>query len=238
MINDMFGGGTMGPNITPKTTPGGGDAKPPYLQMRKPLAFPGMGGMGRFQPPQMPQQPNAPTRAPGGAAWGPGGPQQLPKTQPVVTPKSSVVPGEVKSPTTPGGNLNDVYNFFKSDLENQKNQALAGSRSDAAARGVFYGTPLTGSEADINTQYLRGLGQLQAGMYGNEQQNQLSRLGIATQLYGMGAQGQPSAPGPLDLSGLASLFGQTPNLTGQRTGPAITPMQKTGDKITPKVETN
>jgi len=165
-----------------------------------------------------------------GQPWGPGGPQPINK----VPTGTQLQPAAPAASTTPGGSLADVYKFFQSDLENQKNQALAGSRSDAAARGVFYGTPLTGSEADINTQYLRGLGQLQAGMYGNEQQNTNQRLQLATQLFGMGANGQPSAPGAMDFSGLASLFGPSPAVSAPRNGPAITPMQKTGDKITPK----
>lgn len=217
----MPSGGMGGPAITPKTTPGGGAALPPYLQMRRPVAQPGT-----FGPPAnySPQQ-----------------------TQPVVTPKSTAVPGEVSAPkpqtqpgtppaapsqtaqapqgSTPpqagGQTLGDVYNFFKSDLENERNQALAGSRADASARGVFYGTPLTGSEADINTQYLRGLGQLQSGMYGNEQQNQLARLGLAESLGWQNAFNQPPTPGPMDFSGLGALFAQG-NPTQQQT-PAITP---------------
>lgn len=228
-----------GPAITPKTTPGGGDARPPYLQMRTP-GMPVQGNPNYYN--QNFFQRNG---------FG---------SRPVVTPKSTAVPGEVASqprqgiplpaiganptgkPATPpqaGGNsLNDLYGFFKSDLQNQTNQALANTRSDAAARGVFYGTPLTGSEADINTQYLRGLGQLQSGMFQNQQQDQLARLQLATQLYGFGAQGQPSAPGPLDLSGLASLFGQSPAVS-PRQGPTKSPtLTKTGDKIQPKTQIN
>lgn len=211
----MLQANALGPQITPKSPFGGGDARPPFLQARRPVGGP-------VKPSYSGQQ-----------------------TQPIVTPKSSVMPGEVKSPpaapqpglgmpqvSSPGSKppqaggqtLADVYKFFQSDLENQKNQALAGSRSDAAARGVFYGTPLTGSEADINTQYLRGLGQLQAGMYGNEQQNELSRLSLAGQM--MGPTPQPQQPGQMDLSAIGSIFGASPAVAGQRTGPAVTPKQK------------
>jgi len=224
MINDN-GGNPMGPAITPKTTPGGGDARPPYLQARKPVMSPRPFGVGLF--------------GPGGFAGNT--PQPKPQVyKPTVTPKSTVVPGEVApqakppvvKPTPPqagGTNLGGVYNFMKSDLENEKNKALAERRADASARGVFYGSPLTGSEADIDTQYLRGLGQLDVGMYGNEQQSENQRLALAAQLFGMGGQGQPPASnGPLDFSGLASLFGQSPAVAGQRSGP-VPPITKKND---------
>lgn len=207
------------PAITPKSTQGGGAALPPYLQMRQPAINPTYPGQ---------------------------------QTQPVITPKSTAVPGEVKpmtppaspvqanqAPQTPptqgsteapappqagGSDLGGLYKFYQSDLANQRNQALAGTRADASARGVFYGTPLTGSEADINTQYLRGLGQLQAGMYGNEQQNQLARLGLAESMGWQNQANQPPMPGQMDWSSLGSLFG-TPGQKNstQPTTPAITP---------------
>ena len=219
-----------GPAITPKSTPGGGDARPPYLQTRtKPKPGP-------FQ-------------------------QIVSGSKPVVTPKSSVVPGEVKPqvargmpPVSPppganpmanpkppqagGQTLADVYKFFQSDLKNQANQAKAGAVTDAANRGVYYGSPLTGSEADIDTQYLRGLGQFQAGMFGNQQQNELQRLQLAMGLTGQNQQGQPPMPGPVDFSGLGSIFGAQPAVAGQRQGPTVTPKQppltRTGDSLKPK----
>lgn len=201
-----------GPTITPNTmqNQGGGAALPPYLQVRKPTTFAGTLSQ---------------------------------VNKPVVTPKSTATPGEVASPqsqpkqaqapaVTPAGQqppqaggqtLADVYNYFKSDLENQRKQAMAGSIADASARGVYYGTPLTGSEADIQTQYLRGLGQLQAGMYGNEQQNQLARLGLATQLFGSTPQPQTGGIDPSIYQMLGSLFGGSPTVSGQRSGPSMTP---------------
>lgn len=176
----------MGPSITPATmqsAAAGGQKAPPYLQART-APRPGM------QP------------------------------KPIITPKASA-PGDVMAPKntampTPGtpppqkggGTLADVYKFFQSDLENKKNQALADTRADAEKRGVFYGTPLTGSEADINTQYLRGVGQLQAGMYGNEQENTMRKLGLAVQLMGQEGQNAPPMPGGLDFSALGALFAQ------------------------------
>ena len=218
----------QGPQITPKTMGAagqGGNQQPGYLQMR------------------------APTGPAGGA------------TQPVVTPKPGVMgdsvnpkpvstttmnmqPGSIpgQPPITPAGTnppqqggttLGDVYSFFKSDLQNEAKQKTSNSIADASARGVYYGTPLTGSEADINTQYLRGLGQLQSGMYGNEQSNQLARLGMASGLLNSASVNAPPAPGPLDLSGLGALFASNnpanPNVNGPRNGPVITP--QTADKV-------
>lgn len=206
------------PAITPKSTQGGGDARPPYLQMRKPNPINMFNGV----------------------------PTQRPGSTPVITPKSTAVPGEVASPKPAlpqppqagGQSLGDVYKFMQSDLENQKNQALAGSRTDAASRGVFYGTPLTGSEADINTQYLRGLGQFQAGMFGNQMQDERQRQQLAIQLLGQNPQNQPAMSG-LDLSGLGSLFGSSPAASGKRLGPMITPKGgKTGYGKDSKVSGN
>lgn len=215
MNGSPFAKPQTGPSITPQTmksTQRGGQQNPAYLQMRTPMA-------------------------PGSA-----------KTNPVITPAASmggdtVNPQRQMSPMAPsgppitpkppqaGGNsLGDVYNFMKSDLQNQTKQAKSSAIADASARGVYYGTPLTGSEADIDTQYLRGLGQLDAGMYGNEQQNQLSRLGMATTLAGQAGSNMPPVPEGMDWSGLGALFGASsptaPPVAGQRQGPAITPNQK------------
>lgn len=196
--------------------PGGGNAAQPYLQKRNLIQSIG--------------------QATGGT-----------QTQPVVTPKSIVSPGEVANKAAPpagqgqmqpgqstsppqlgGSDLAGVYNFLKSDLENQRKQAIAGSIADASARGVYYGTPLTGSEADIQTQYLRGLGQLGAGMYGNLQQDRLARLALATQM--VGPMANAPSPGGLDPSifqTLGQLYGGSPVASGARTGPTG-PMQRTG----------
>lgn len=215
MDGSPFAKPSSGPSISPATMGGtqrGGQQNPAYLQMRKPLT--------------------------------PGNPQ----TKPVVTPAASVVGDTVNPlpPVTPvqpqgpqpqitpagakpqagGQGLGDVYNFFKSDLQNQAKQAKSGAIANASSRGVYYGTPLTGSEADIDTQYLRGLGQLDAGMYSNEQQNQLSRLGMAVQLNGQGGNTAPPSPEGMDWSGLGALFGSNPTVNPSskpRQGPAVTP---------------
>lgn len=210
-----------GPQVTPKTmnsAGAGGQMNPNYLQMRTPtMANASAGPMS--PPPAYPQQQTQPTVTPPGGFGGlinklsrgtpsPSGPQvSPPPTAPAGPPQAG------------GNSLGGVYNFFKSDLENQAKQAEAGAKADASARGVYYGTPLTGSEADIHTQFLRGLGQLQAGMYGNEQQNQLARLGLASNLSWQNAMNQPPSPGPMDWSSLGAIFGNSPSVSGQRGGP-------------------
>lgn len=236
----MGGIGGM-PAITPKTTQGGGAALPPYLQMRKPAMAPSYPGQ-RTQPVVTPKS----TAVPGEVSGQIGAPAiqkpLVPQTPqaPYVSPQTKGVAAPATSAQAAGGGskptLSDVYGFFKSDLENQRNQALASTRADASARGVFYGTPLTGSEADINTQYLRGLGQLQAGMYGNEQQNELARLGLAESLGWQGGMNMPPMPGGLDWSSLGSLFGTSPAVSGKRSGPSaptVTPKSGTSSGTDP-----
>lgn len=212
-----------GPQVTPKTlqNKGGGNAQPAYLQavsggqpMVTPKSTAVPGEVASPQPGQIPKQ------------------SQPPAVAPQVTPKGAA-PNPTGIPQAGGQSLSDVYNFFKSDLENQRKQAMANSVADASARGVYYGSPLTGSEADINTQYLRGLGQLQAGMYGNEQQNQLARLGLATQLFGSTPQAQPGGLDPSVYQMLGSLFGGSNAVSGQRSGPNLTPAAQLPNKQNP-----
>lgn len=219
----------IGPKITPKAmspnSANGGQQNPAYLQMKRPAMVPGQAMTNPVVTPK--------PMAPGDTVRGPQ----------ITPPMNNGIPS---APPQAGGNsLGDVYKFFASDLGNQAKQAKSSAIADASARGVYYGTPLTGSEADIDTQYLRGLGQLQAGMYGNEQENQLRRLGMAVNLGGQAGNNMPQAPGPMDFSGLGALFGSgTPAGPGAtaadtRKGPAITPAngrptnQSNGLGITP-----
>jgi hypothetical protein len=248
----------QGPQITPRTMTAagqGGQAQPPYLQMRTQAGPPISAPQGATQQPTQPvvsQQPTAPgdsvkpalqqpqggppispPRSAGVSPGSPSGPPITPANPAAFTGATNAynasqnigapVPGAPAGtpPQAGGQTLGDVYKFFQSDLQNQTNQALASAKADAAARGVYYGTPLTGSEADINTQYLRGLGQLQAGMYGNEQQNTLARLGLASNLGWQNAFNQPPSPGPMDWSSLGAIFGNQPSVAAQRTGPVI-----------------
>lgn len=236
------------PNITPQAPPGGGDAKPPYLQVRKPLPKPNaprpglLGGIfNKLQ--QKPQQfsglfGNVFNKLTG----------RQTSTRPVVTPKSTAVPGEVAKkpagtapmPTQPAAQpaqskpytLKDFYNFQKGDLEAERNKALGETRAGAESRGLFYGSPLTGSEGDINSQFLRNLGTLQAGMMGNLMEDRRARLGMAANLGWQDQMNQPPLPGPVDFSALGAMFGQQQqpgNVKDARTGPA---------KITPKNQSN
>lgn len=242
------------PKITPKSTPGGGDARPPYLQMRNPTPY-GSKPVVTPKPTAVPGENRPMGYQPGTPGYNSLNPWQragvVPQT-PQVTPKSNLkgmvgaiagkpqVPQAPAAPAQPqqGDTLNDLYKFYKQDLTDEKNAALANATTDAAARGVYYGTPLTTSKGDIETQFLRGLGQLQAGMFQNQQQDQLARLGLATQLGWQNQMGQPPAPGPLDLSGIGSIFASNP-VASERSGPVpqITPKQRTGDKLKPKTET-
>jgi hypothetical protein len=235
-----------GPNITPRTMGAagmGGQAQPPYLQMRRPVqagmtpAYPGQ----QTQPVITPKPSAMGDPSPAGAAASqaqmkaqqapaagsqPGYPAAATTAtgQPTPGPSVTAMNNSTGQPVQAGGSsLGDVYNYFASDLANQTKQALANTTADASARGVYYGTPLTGSEADINTQYLRGLGQLGAGMYGNAMQQQLAQQGMQSGLLWQGGMQQPPTPPPTDWSALGQLFGTQPATGGPRPGPAITP---------------
>jgi hypothetical protein len=227
----------IGPSITPNTLNSaakGGQQNPPYLQMKTPVkAAPTQAQTAPVITPAasapgdtvrraqaVPEAPSVPT----GQAPTPA----MPSIPPTPTAGPAITPAG--APPQAGGNtLDDVYNFFKSDLQNQTKQAKANSISDASARGVYYGTPLTGSEADIDTQYLRGLGQLQSGMYGNAQSDALARLGLASNLGYQGLMQQPATSAPMNWAALGNLFGSSPSnpTTDKRNGPVITP-PKTG----------
>jgi len=120
-----------------------------------------------------------------------------------------------------------LYDFFKQDLEDQRRNAMADTTSNAASRGVYYGTPLTTSQGDIQTQYLRGLGQLQSGVLQNEQQNELSRLGLAGNLLNTAPQAPGGGIDPAVYQMLGTLFGGNSAVSGDRSGPMISPVNGT-----------
>ncbi len=138
---------------------------------------------------------NNPGDYPGGDGNGPRG-----YTPPPPKPDVSAPP-----PTSPGGDngLQDTFNYFKGELENQRNRASSSAVADASARGVYYGTPLTTSQGDIETSYLKGLGSLEANMYNASQSNELGRLALATQL----TSGMPMTSGG-NNSATTTLLGQ------------------------------
>jgi hypothetical protein len=80
--------------------------------------------------------------------------------------------------------LSKVFQFFKGDLEKERDMNLSEADADAARRGVFYGTPGAQSREDVRDKFGRSLSQLQANLLQNESQNDISRMGLATQLFG------------------------------------------------------
>lgn len=183
---------------------GPGKATPPFLQARRPkLAGPSSA------PVLTPKDATSPV-SPVAAATPAG---------PVATPTPSQ-PVQIAQQAKPGPQT--LYEFLRRDLEDKRNAAIASARADAAARGVFYGTPLTTSQGNIETEFQRGLGQLQAGLLEREQQNELQRLALAAQLYG----GFGGAGGGEDNSAMMQLIG---SLLAPRPGP-VTPAQQRGNR--------
>lgn len=135
---------------------------------------------------------------------------------PGLTPKSKA------KPTDP---MQQYYNFLKSDLERERTGLRANAIGDASSRGVYYGTPLTTSFGDIDTEYLRGLGQLQASMFQNEQQNQLERMRIGAGLIGQTPMAEGGGIDPAIIAQLGTLFGRPPT-----SGP-ITPNPRAGQQV-------
>lgn len=199
-----LGGGQFGsrPMITPKSTVAPGETKP------KTSMFGNIASRLKLPP-----------RAPGGGPWGPGGPQRVPTpTAPKITPAASAA--VAPAPTGQPAPAQTLYEFFKNDLERQRDAAIANARTDASSRGVFYGTPLTTSQGDIQTEFGRGLGQLQAGILQNEQGNELQRLQLASSLLGQTPQASSGGISPDVFQTIGSLFAPRPGPTG---APPITP---------------
>lgn len=156
---------------------------------------------------------------------------------PMITPKASVVPGEVAkpnvqpmnaaaaapAPAAPAGNQpTSLYDYYKKDLKSNVD-------ADASARGVFYGTP-------ASSAYSSGLATLQANMLEKQQQEEMARLGLATNL--LNSSPAPSGGGGMDpqtMQMLGAMFGGSATAQSARKGPAITP-KKTGvdENLIPK----
>lgn len=77
--------------------------------------------------------------------------------------------------------VQQAYNFFKQDLQDQARLAGSNAIADANARGVYYGSPLTTSLGDINTQLQRGLGALATNIGLEQAQTQGQDLNSAIQ---------------------------------------------------------
>ena len=206
---------------------GGGNAMPSYLQGRnpqKPMITPkpsvAPGEVRPFTPPR-PQAGGIQSVL--SAFRGKPGVSPMQKVKQAITPKTPM-PGAAPQAPVP----QTLYDFFKKDLEAQRKSAMASSISDASNRGVYYGTPLTTSQGDIQTEYLRGLGQLQANVLQNEQQNQIQRLGLAGNL--LNSSPQPNAGGidPALFSILGQLFGGGQAAQSPITPKPMTPQEKGG----------
>lgn len=212
---------------------GGGQALPPYLQGRSRT----MMGESPFQSRPMitpkstvapgetkPQLPGAYAALASRVKAKPAG------LKPVVPAAPTLTPPAAATPTAPAkaAPAQTLYEFFKRDLENQRDAALADARTDAAARGVYYGTPLTTSQGDIQTEYQRGLGQLSAGILQNEQQNELQRLGLASSLLSGTPMAQGGGIDPSVFQTIGALFAprqgptNAPNLTPPPQQPPLT----------------
>lgn len=207
---------------------GGGQALPPFLQGRTPAAPSSpfqtqpiitpkaMVSPGEVKPGVRPNQPPAMAK-PGQFSF----PQR-----PMAYPTAAPTPSAVGTPPPAAKPQFSLYDFLKQDLEAEQNKALAGANTDAESRGVFYGSPLTTSRGDIKTEFLRGLGQLDSGLIQNERQNELARLGMATNLIGsppsFGDLASLGQGNPDIYSIIGSLFAGPQGQT-QRPGPAITP---------------
>jgi hypothetical protein len=193
---------------------GGGKALPPYLQGRaatQPMITPkSTVAPGEVKPvAQAPAAPAAPAQAP---------------AAPAITPAANPTAAQMSAqPKAPAAQPQSLYEFFKSDLERQRNAAIANARSDASKRGVFYGTPLTTSEGDIETEFQRGLGALQGNLMQHAEENQMNKLRLAAQLGLFG--------GDAEAAGMdKDVFAQLGALLTPRGGPSVTPAPQRGNR--------
>src|SRR5574342_94934 len=208
------------PALRPPT--GGGNAMPPYLQARSPVTRSVLPTRSMVAPGEnrLFNRPNVPGQPPG------------------------ITPGPIQPPTGPAAPqqpapAQTLYEFFKKDLENQRRTAMSDAEANASRRGVFYGTPLTTSQGDIQTEFLRGLGQLQAGVLQNEQQNELQRLGLASNLLNQQGEAQAAGISPDIMQTIGSLL--APRQGPQGAAPGITPgptnLVRQGKKLVPPTRT-
>lgn len=206
--NYQLGTDTMQPGgPSPVITPANAATPPGTLPNRQPS------GTGLGAPTNgATQVPLPPPITDGGAAPTPGG---APGITPFAGTQASVTPpvnadGSAGTPTaaSSSGNpdLDATFNYFKSQLDAQRNTALQNSITDAQSRGVYYGTPLTTSQGDIQTSYLQGLGSLEANMFNQQQQNQLGQEQLAVQLVNGTPMAQPQSGAGSTMSALGSAF--------------------------------
>lgn len=196
----MTTGGSMAP-LAPPTAPniglaGGGGQMP----LQAPTAVPGLPQPGGQIPLQAPMATPAPTT-----------PTALSPRQQSAVPLSALggyIEQQLGSPSRfdlPV--VQNAFNFLAGDLDRQAAARNEQLRADAAARGVFYGSPLTTSQGDLATELQRGKGSLATQLLLNQAQtagqdmnsaisnamqfgqNQLGAQQFAAQM-GLGALGQ------------------------------------------------
>ncbi len=214
------GGGP--PSIQPPAVPGGG-GQPPI----------GGGGQPPIQPPAQPGDPNVPTL--GGSGLVPQGTQAV-----GLEGLGGLIERQLANPSRfDDETFKQVFGFAKGELERDRDAALDAATADAQARGVFFGSPLTTSRGDIQSEFGRGLGALgsnllleQARTGGQDQQaaianafrfgeNQLGADQFAAQLglgtAGLGFEGAPDINQGINAIGNLPIAqpGGTSDLFGQ-----------------------
>lgn len=121
-----------------------------------------------------------------------------------------------------------IFEFLKSDLMRNSARAKDKAIADAAERGVYYGSPLTTSMGDIETEFQRGLGQLAAQTLQNEQGNELERLRLATGLIPQASEPDVGGVAPEFFGEMGKAFAPRPTSTtapaaGAPTIPGLSP---------------
>jgi hypothetical protein len=112
-----------------------------------------------------------------------------------VTAPTPTPPSTVEQEQDP---LSRLFEHFKGELGRERDQGLDAARTNAASRGVFYGTPGTQMEDEVRERYGRGLGDLSANLLQRGEENQLARLGLGANLF---SQMQQNELGRLGLMG-------------------------------------
>lgn len=217
---------------------GGGQALPPYLQARAQS----MGGMFKTRPLIKPKASVVP-----GEVEDDTPPTAVQGTNPAVVPAQQgsigdkfkniltkkggmpAAPNPTPIPNDPGANpaqspYQKQYDFYKKDLQDQATLLKSQATSGAAARGVYYGTPLTTSLGDIDTEYLKGLGTLDAQLADSQQRNELTRYQMAIQLLNGAGTAGSGAIDPRIYEALGTLLpgGNPSAVAGNRNGPIKT----------------
>lgn len=172
-----------------------------------------------------------------GGEYSPFKPQPKPGVQPPPQPNINMQPSMYPPlpQGQPQGQGQSAFDFFKGELEKQRDDGLASVDADAAKRGVFYSTMPVSAGARVKSDFNAGLGTLASNLamkqadYGLE----AMRLGYSGGYNPQQTSGQmmnmPVGGGANNgtFAGLGQLYGQ---LSGgqpqpsQPTAPAISPV--------------